>query len=228
MKNKLMLIAAMSIAAMFTGCIDPDETPAQNEANAFKENFADVLVLTIDTVELSDKDRVNDAITAFNDLSEEAQKILIPEKVLLNALKAMIDELEPPETPAEGAAKYRAAFTDVFTLTEVTVKLTDKPRVNAAIAAYNNLSKEVKNELTSEKNNLEKLSLRISELELPVLPDYEFAKMADSFVDSIGVNTHLGYTDTNYGLKWESAIKPRLVESGIRHIRDNIPRWFIA
>ena len=47
----------------------------------------------------------------------------------------------------------------------------------------------------------------------------EPAKSADSFVDSIGVNTHLRYTDTSYG-KFSEVVEPRLKELGIRHIRD--------
>lgn len=46
------------------------------------------------------------------------------------------------------------------------------------------------------------------------------AKKADSFVDSIGVNTHLFYTDTVYHEKYEEIIKPKLLELGVRHIRD--------
>lgn len=49
----------------------------------------------------------------------------------------------------------------------------------------------------------------------------EQAKQADAFVDSIGVNVHLGYTGgiyDNYG----GAVKPRLQELGIRHIRDGL------
>ena len=45
------------------------------------------------------------------------------------------------------------------------------------------------------------------------------ARSSDSFVDSLGVNTHLTYTDTAYG-KFDSIIKPKLKELGIRHIRD--------
>ncbi len=47
----------------------------------------------------------------------------------------------------------------------------------------------------------------------------EQAKSADSFVDSFGVNTHLNYTDTAYG-QYDSLIKPKLQELGVRHIRD--------
>lgn len=45
------------------------------------------------------------------------------------------------------------------------------------------------------------------------------ARPAEAFVDSIGVNTHLGYSDTIYK-DYETIIKPRLLELGVRHIRD--------
>jgi hypothetical protein len=45
------------------------------------------------------------------------------------------------------------------------------------------------------------------------------AKSADAFVDSIGVNTHLGYTDTQYYSNYNT-VKQKLVALGVRHIRD--------
>jgi len=46
------------------------------------------------------------------------------------------------------------------------------------------------------------------------------ARSADAFVDSIGVNTHWGYSDTPYGSKY-STVKQQLINLGIRHIRDS-------
>ncbi|MEO0757590.1 MAG: hypothetical protein AAFY78_12030 [Cyanobacteria bacterium J06648_16] len=45
------------------------------------------------------------------------------------------------------------------------------------------------------------------------------ARPADSLVDTIGVNTHLHYTDTIYD-QFDSLIKPRLLDLDIRHVRD--------
>ena len=45
------------------------------------------------------------------------------------------------------------------------------------------------------------------------------AERADSFVDSIGVNTHLHYNDTVYE-EFSNLIKPKLVKLGVRHLRD--------
>jgi hypothetical protein len=47
----------------------------------------------------------------------------------------------------------------------------------------------------------------------------ETARSADGFVDFVGVNTHLGYSDTTYG-DFDGILKPRLLELGVRHIRD--------
>ncbi|MUL35703.1 hypothetical protein [Gloeocapsopsis dulcis] len=54
---------------------------------------------------------------------------------------------------------------------------------------------------------------------LPVQAAPVTAKSADSFVNSMCVNTHLGYTDTPY-VRQYNTVKQKLVEMGIRHIRD--------
>ncbi len=45
------------------------------------------------------------------------------------------------------------------------------------------------------------------------------AKRADSFIDSVCVNTHLGYDETPYAAQYNT-VKQKLVELGVRHIRD--------
>ncbi|MCD7972213.1 MAG: hypothetical protein LUG18_06035 [Candidatus Azobacteroides sp.] len=52
----------------------------------------------------------------------------------------------------------------------------------------------------------------------PILPVE--AKSAFDFVNSIGVNTHFGFYETNYWDKWEEITFPRLKELGVKHIRD--------
>jgi len=47
------------------------------------------------------------------------------------------------------------------------------------------------------------------------------ARSANDFVESIGVNTHLGYSDTAYG-NYRGLLKPSLLYLGVRHIRDGI------
>lgn len=57
----------------------------------------------------------------------------------------------------------------------------------------------------------------------PAAPRAVDARAADAFVDSIGVNVHLTYADTTYA-DYESVIKPRLRELGVRHLRDGCQR----
>jgi hypothetical protein len=45
------------------------------------------------------------------------------------------------------------------------------------------------------------------------------ARRADDFVEAIGVNTHLRYLNTPYA-SYTQIVKPRLLEAGIRYIRD--------
>ena len=48
----------------------------------------------------------------------------------------------------------------------------------------------------------------------------EKAVGADAFVDSVGVNVHLHYTDTSYGNF--AAVEKALKDLGVRHIRDGL------
>jgi hypothetical protein len=49
----------------------------------------------------------------------------------------------------------------------------------------------------------------------------ELATMADGFVDTISVQTHLDYGNV-YQSGWSSIIRPRLLELGVRHIRQRM------
>jgi hypothetical protein len=55
---------------------------------------------------------------------------------------------------------------------------------------------------------------------VPQLPS-EQAAQADSFVDSIGVQTHISYVDTAYG-QWAKVLSG-IQTLGVRHIRDGLP-----
>ncbi|MBD2260562.1 hypothetical protein [Pseudanabaena sp. FACHB-2040] len=56
----------------------------------------------------------------------------------------------------------------------------------------------------------------------------ETPKSADAFVDSVGINTRLSYTDWPTASNWDNPdpaqnIRQLLVNTGIRHVRDRIP-----
>ncbi len=48
------------------------------------------------------------------------------------------------------------------------------------------------------------------------------AAQADSFVSSLGLSTHVSYTGGVYGTKWATVIRPKLLELGIRNIREEM------
>lgn len=48
------------------------------------------------------------------------------------------------------------------------------------------------------------------------------AKTADSFIDTVGVNIHLHYNGTPYFYAFDEIVKPKLLESNIRHVRDGL------
>jgi hypothetical protein len=50
---------------------------------------------------------------------------------------------------------------------------------------------------------------------------HQQARPADSLVNSLGLNVHLSYFQTTYGTGWQSIVKPKLIELGVRHLRDH-------
>jgi hypothetical protein len=52
-------------------------------------------------------------------------------------------------------------------------------------------------------------------------PGAAAAIRADAFVDSVGVNVHLSYTDTAYG-KFSTVVAPSLEYLGVRHVRSGL------
>ncbi|HEV3156088.1 MAG TPA: hypothetical protein VGZ00_01960 [Candidatus Baltobacteraceae bacterium] len=52
-------------------------------------------------------------------------------------------------------------------------------------------------------------------------PLSQAAKSSDAFVDAIGVNVHLSYTNSPYVTAWNQ-VEAMLIASGIRHIRDGL------
>jgi len=48
------------------------------------------------------------------------------------------------------------------------------------------------------------------------------AIMSNIAADAVGVNTHLNFDNTLYNKHYEDIIKPRLIELGVKHIRDHL------
>ena len=52
-------------------------------------------------------------------------------------------------------------------------------------------------------------------------------RSTQEFINSIGVNLHLGYTDTVHYSKWDTW-KNYLFDSGIKHIRETVPSAYLG
>jgi formylglycine-generating enzyme required for sulfatase activity len=66
---------------------------AQETADAFKATYTVILSKTVGDIVIADGTAVNDALAAYNSLSQTVKDLLTGEKVLLDSLKARIDTL---------------------------------------------------------------------------------------------------------------------------------------
>ena len=149
------------------------ETPTPPEDTSdqeFKQNNAEILAKTPETVTVADKAAVEKALNDYNALSPEAQAKLTDEKANLDKLQAKIAEQEAQDAEV---AKFKSENADALAKTPETVTVDDKAAVEKALNDYNALSPEAQAKLTDEKANLDKLQAKIAEQEAQ---DAEVAK----------------------------------------------------
>lgn len=128
------------------------ENPLQSDVDIanFKEDHKEALALKVDTVKVDDKAKVNAALAAYDNLSDEAKDGLKDEKDLLDKLLAAIEileeEAEPlgiksaketrkavkeePATPAEYSFPTTTAVGDVLVVDGVEIEITDATFAN--------------------------------------------------------------------------------------------------
>ena len=155
-------------------------TPEQKTL-IFKAAHADALALNIESVAITDKEKIETALVDFKDLSENIQSLLENEKTFLDDLMVRIVELENKTdtsttkiklddeadklTPKQEAEVFRIFHANTLALTVETVKMADRKKVEATLKAFENLSKETQTCLESEKTHLVNLITKISELD---------------------------------------------------------------
>jgi predicted small secreted protein len=145
-------------------------TDADSEAaDSFRNTYSAILAKTTDNVVISDKETVQAALTAYNGLTDAVKSLLTTENALLDALSAKIAYLEAVENAdpvdIERADVFRSAHEAILAKTTANVTTGDKAAVQAALAAYDNLSPEVKVLLPFEKVRLDSLLSRITQIE---------------------------------------------------------------
>jgi len=138
----------------------------QNIINAvatFISDYQDVLALTVEMVQVSDKGAVEAALAAYNALSIDVKAELTVEKALLESLLVEINSQIPSETQV---LEYRTNHASALALTVDTVAISNRAIVEAALVAYNVLSNDAKAELTVEKALLDSLIIEIEYQEI--------------------------------------------------------------
>jgi hypothetical protein len=162
----------LALGFLLGGCPQPTDddgdsgpSAAQEQADEFKAAQSAVLGKTAETVALSDEEAVEAALAAYEALSANVKALLTEEKAKLDGLKAKIAELKAATSAEELAAEaFRTSHNAVLEKTAETISLGDKAAVEAALAAYEASSAEVKVLLAAEKAKLDGLKAKIEEL----------------------------------------------------------------
>jgi hypothetical protein len=149
-------------------------------ADTFKNNHSAILSKTVEDIATSQEWMVNDALAAYDDLTDAAKALLTDEKALLDSLKARIEEL--PVLQA-AAATFQNTYSVILAKTVGNITPPDETEVDKALAAYSVLPPGVRAMLSNEKNLLDGLKTKIGEIK------------ADQTAAAAFLNTHSGILD---------------------------------
>ena len=136
------------------------------EASSFRVTHADALNLTVETVKIADNDKVETALEAYSALSPAAKgKLTGGEEALLDNLSVKIAELKADKEASDAANSFKTDHAVILGETVGTIVIANKAAVNAALAAYEQLSELAKGKLENEKDLLDSLLVKIGKLE---------------------------------------------------------------
>ncbi|WP_312906401.1 S-layer homology domain-containing protein [Tissierella praeacuta] len=123
------------------------------------------------------------------------------------ALVAKTEELKADENVEKEVANFKATHADVLALTEDTVKVSDKAKVNYTSASFELLSAGAKAKLATEKALLTKLQNKIAELEAAAVVTEEL-NTAKAAIEA--ATYELNKTDHDEEGKAENAVKGKV------------------
>jgi hypothetical protein len=137
------------------------------EKAAFVTAHAAALALTADNVSPDNETIVDAALAAYTELSEGAKALAAAEKALLDNLKITIADLRAAEGADEAdkaaAAAFVSAHEAILGKTADTIAVADESSVDAALAAYNALTPQVKALVGARKALLDSLKTKITD-----------------------------------------------------------------
>lgn len=127
----------------------------------------EALALTVNEVELSNKDIISSALNSYNNLSGAAQALLDAEKLLLDNLQSKINKLKQEAldlAAIEAANRFKSDHTAALALIVDTITVEDETAIDEALTAYGGLSGAAQVKITEEKSLLDTLKTKIGEL----------------------------------------------------------------
>jgi hypothetical protein len=178
-----------------------DELLAPGRAEAFRAAYETVLALTLGAVTADHESAINAALAAYNELNEAVKVLTAAEKTLLDSLKQGAGNLKE-------RAGFRTTYAAVLALTAETVSPDDEFAVDAALAAYTELSEGAQTLAAVEKALLDNLKITIADLRAA-----EGADEADKAVAAAFVSAHeaiMGKTADTVTVDDEAAVDAAL------------------
>ncbi len=145
--------------------LDSESEKDRKNAKDFKEEYKDVLKLTVFSVDKDDKDRIERAIYKYENYPKSTRKLLELQKWHLdNLLKKLENKRDNRDNDrySREARGYLDDYEDVLDLTKRNVRASDRRDVEKAIKAYEDLSIEARRELDREREHLKDLIVEIS------------------------------------------------------------------
>jgi hypothetical protein len=178
-----------------------DELLAPGRADAFKAAHETTLVLTLDTVTEDNEAAIDAAIAAYNELNEAVEALLTEEKILLDNLKQRAGELKEKTA-------FEEAHAAALALTAETVSPDDEAAVDAALAAYTELSEGTQALAATEKVLLDNLKITIADLRAAESAEEADRAAAAEFVSAY--EAILGKTEDTVAVDEETAVDAAL------------------
>ncbi|WP_120161292.1 hypothetical protein [Mycoplasmopsis bovirhinis] len=133
----------------------------QNEINNYINDHTIILSLTVNTVSVNNERRLNAAINAYNNLSNEVKAKLKYQKSLLDKLANKIASLKKDSEIQTKVNNFKQVYSIILVKNEWNITINDESGITLALKAYNLLSYEIKAKLRIEKILLDKLAVKL-------------------------------------------------------------------
>lgn len=152
-----------------------EDKETASEISKYKNDNADILAKTKETVTIDDLTILSKAIDEYNSLSDKAKAALSKEYENLLEMKEILYK----------ADKFILDNSDILSKTQDNITLDDKVAVDKALSDYAALDKDVADKLLKEKEELTKLSLLLGQV---ITIKSEYADIFNKSVSDVTLN----------------------------------------